>query len=96
MITYAGFLGVHPNNCTKTIEVYFDTEYNLLKMIDNPHKDLENKKFYPLNLRTNHSNEQGHTIRIIDIPLYVKSEIIKEYFTKQGNVTRFSTITRGS
>ena len=45
MITYAGFLDVRPNNHTKTIEVYFDTEYNLLKMIDNPHTDLENKKF---------------------------------------------------
>ncbi len=57
MITYAGFLDVRPNNHTKTIEVYFDTEYNLLKMIDNPHTDLENKKFYPLNLKTNCNNE---------------------------------------
>ncbi len=95
MIGYPGFLGAKINHRTKGIDVFFSTEYDLLKMIEKPHESLNGKKFKAINLKSERSNETGRTLKIIDIPLYVKSDVIKEYFAKKGTITRFSMITRG-
>ena len=61
-------------------------------MIEKLHKSLNGKKFKAINLKSERSNKTERTLKIIDIPLYVKSDVIKEYFAKKGTITRFSMI----
>src|SRR5215216_7011020 len=39
--------------------------------------------------------EKGRTLKISDIPLFVKSDVLRNYFAKYDTITRFSMIIRG-
>ncbi|CAI2187489.1 4138_t:CDS:1, partial [Funneliformis geosporum] len=40
-------------------------------------------------------NEKGRCIKVNDISLFVKSEIVRNVFKNYGRICRFSMITRG-
>jgi hypothetical protein len=95
MIIHAGFTGAKINHRTRAIDVYFNNEYSLSKMIDAKISDFKSQNFVIINSKEQREKEKDRTIRVTDIPLNVKSEDIKNFFENEGNITRFSMITRG-
>jgi len=39
--------------------------------------------------------ENGRTLKVSDIPLFVKSDVLRNFFSRYGAITRFSMIVRG-
>ena len=86
LVNYVGFLGARPNLKKRCLDVAFDNQQNLLAMISEV-IFLNNTKFTPIT--TDRSSEVGHTIKAMDIPLYVKSPVVYEFFNKMGKSIDF-------
>ncbi len=93
----AGFLGAKHFPGKKVLAVYFDHEYSLGKAInwDKETHKLSEPRFTIANSKEKRSNEADRSIKITDIPLDTKSEVVKACFSQFGNITRFSMDTRG-
>ena len=93
-----GFLGAKADYFRKCYTVFFDSETNLEKAINAgvPIKDLDNITFTPKNSKIARVEEIDKTIRVTDIPLFIKSEAVKQFFSKFGIIQRFSMIHRGA
>ena len=79
----------------KTYTLYYATEYDLQKAAD-----LIKSKFTTASVTIGNSKhdrqaEADRTAVIRDIPLSCRSETIKQYFAKYGDITRFSMTTLG-
>jgi hypothetical protein len=62
----------------------------------NTNKDaLNGATFQMINSKEIRSAEADRTVHVKDIPLYAKSETIKNYFSKHGKIDRFSMTTAG-
>ena len=90
-----GFLGVKHFRMRKQFSIYFANEYDLDKAITTIKSALPNATFDKINSKETRSAEADHTVHVRDIPLYAKSETIKNFFTKFGNIIRFSMTTVG-
>jgi hypothetical protein len=73
------------DDLTQAITKTPQTQHNPIFTIVNP----EAKK-------VNQDAEKGRTLKVSDIPLFVKSDVLRNYFsTKYGKISRFSMIIRG-
>ena len=90
-----GFLGVKHFRNRKQISIYFATEYDLDKAINTNKSALPDATFNRINSKEIRSAEADHTVHVRDIPLYAKSETIKNFFAKFGKIVRFSMTTVG-
>src|SRR6266511_4272745 len=93
MISCPEFLGTRINNRTRSIDIYFKSEYAVDKLITKPPPQLEGKTIKNVNSKANRVQESDRTLVISDIPLYVKSDIVKDFFATKFKLTRFSVIT---
>ena len=98
MTTKLGFQHAKADYFRKYYTVFFDSEFNLAKTINegNPIQDLDNVVFTPMNSQIARIGEHDKTIRVIDIPLHIKSDIVKQFFSQFGIIQRFSMVSRGA
>jgi len=91
----ANFLGMKYFQYKKIYTLYYVIEYDLQKA-----SDLLKSKFTTMsitigNSKHDHQAEADRTAVIRDILLFCRSETIKQYFTKYGEITRFLMTTLG-
>ena len=87
-----GFLGAKHFSNKKSIAIYFDKEYNLKKAIefDNKTNKLSVSCFTVANSQQDRFRTTDRSIKVTNIPLDIKSEVIRAYFDQFGTITRFS------
>src|SRR3990170_1216971 len=90
-----GFLGVKHFRNRQQISIYFGNEYDLNKATQTNKDALPGTTFIIVNSKEIRSAEADRTVHVRDIPLYAKSETIKNFFTKFGTIDRFSMTTVG-
>ncbi|CAI2184194.1 5727_t:CDS:1, partial [Funneliformis geosporum] len=61
-----------------------ETQYNPIFLVIDPNAKQQRK-----------DDEKGRCIKVNDIPLFVKSDIVRNSFEKYGRICRFSMIIRG-
>jgi len=94
-VQLANFLEVKYSQFKKAYTLYYAIEYDLQKVAD-----LLKSKFTTASVIIGNSKydcqaEADHTAVIRDILLSCRSETIKQYFAKYGEITRFSMTTLG-
>jgi RNA recognition motif-containing protein len=77
------------------LAIYFDNEYHLEKALEHDAKkhDVATPRFTPGNSKQMRSLEADRSIRVHNIPLETKSDVIRYYFDKFGTITKFSMNT---
>ena len=87
-----GFLGAKHFSNKKFVAIYFDKKYNLKKAIefDTKTNKLTTSHFTVANLQQNRLRTADRSIKVTNIPLDTKSEVIRAYFDQFGTITRFS------
>src|SRR3989337_1096592 len=90
-----GFLGVKHFRNRQQISIYFGNEYDLNKATQTNKDALPGATFVIVNSKEIRSAEADRTVHVRDIPLYAKSETIKNFFTKFDTIDRFSMTTVG-
>src|SRR3989337_2344007 len=90
-----GFLGVKHFRNRQQISIYFGNEYDLNKATQTNKDALPGATFVIVNSKEIRSAEADRTVHVRDIPLYAKSETIKNFFNKFGTIDRFSMTTVG-
>jgi hypothetical protein len=90
-----GFLGVKYFRNRKQISLYFGTEYDLNKALQTNKDALPGATFNLVNSKEIRTAEADRTVHVRDIPLYAKSETLKNFFAKFGKINRFSMTTVG-
>src|SRR3989337_1303725 len=96
MISCPEFLGTKINNRTRSIDIFFRSEYAVDQIISKPPPSLAGKTIKNVNSKANRTQEIDRTLVVSDIPLYVKSDIIKDFFAAKATLSRFSMITTGA
>jgi len=87
-----GFLGAKHFSNKKSIAIYFDKEYNLEKAIefDTKTNKLTTPRFTVANSQQDQFRTADRSIKVTNIPLDTKSEVIRAYFDQFESITRFS------
>jgi hypothetical protein len=90
-----GFLGAKSFYAKKELAIYFDNEYNLEKAIEHDAKkhNISSPRFAIANSKQARIAEADRSIRVTNIPLDTKSDVIRYYFEKYGKITKFSMNT---
>src|SRR5687767_3814219 len=57
---------------------------------------LPNQRFTVANSKVDREKTADRSIRVTDIPLYIKSEVIRSYYDQYGDIDTFSIDTRGT
>ena len=75
----------------KELVIYFDNEYNLEKAIEHDAKkhNVSSSRFFVTNFKQIRIAEADQSIRVTNIPLDTKSDIIRYYFEKYRKITKF-------
>ncbi len=92
-----GFLGAKHFPQKKEIAIFFDHEYNLTKAIekDTTTNKLDASRFLVANSKVDRANDAMLSIKVTDIPLDTKSEVVRSYFDQFGKIDKFSMDSRG-
>ena len=91
-----GFMGARHDAYRKCITIFFADERLLDQHTDHQIVDLDNAIFLAKNSQAQRAAESKRTVKVTDIPLNVKSEDVKQFFTKYGIIERFSMVSRGA
>ena len=75
------------------MSLYFANEYDIKKAIQTNKDALPSATFILVNSKETRSAEADRTVHVRDIPLYAKSETLKNFFSKFGKIDRFSMMT---
>src|SRR5215216_3850393 len=97
-ICYNGYQGSNYISKIRKFFVYFRTMNELLHAIKDTQDTQHNLIFTvvdPAQKQIKQDAEKGRTLKISDIPLFVKSDVLRNYFAKYGTITRFSMIICG-
>src|SRR6266511_2720983 len=87
------FLGVRYSHYKKSYTLYYNTEYDLRKAAELLQSKFSQATVVIGNSKFDRQAEANRTAVIYDIPLFCKSETIKQYFAQFGDITRFSMTT---
>jgi hypothetical protein len=90
-----GFLSVKYFRNRKQISLYFGNEYDLNKALQTNKDALPGATFNLVNSKEIRTAEADRTVHVRDIPLYAKSETLKNFFAKFGKIDRFFMTTVG-
>ena len=97
-IRYNGYQGSTYISKLRKFFVYFSTMDELKHAIKKVQDTQHNPIFTiidPAEKKIKQDAEKGRTLKISDIPLFVKSDVLRNYFSKYGKISRFSMIVRG-
>ena len=75
--------------------MYYNSEYDLCKIAKLLQSKFSQTTVVISNSKFDRQAEADWTTVIRDIPLFCNSKTIKQYFTKFGDITRFSMTTTG-
>ncbi len=89
------FLGVRYSHYKKSYTLYYNSEYDLRKAAKLLQSKFSQATVVIGNSKFDWQAEADWITVIRDIPLFCNSETIKQYFTKFGDITRFSMTTIG-
>src|SRR6266540_4156523 len=89
------FFGMCYSHYKKSYTLYYNSEYDLRKAAELLQSKFSQTTIVIGNSKFNRQAEADRTAVIRDITLFCNSEIIKQYFAKFGNITRFSMTTTG-
>src|SRR3954454_9948044 len=97
-IHFNGFQRSNYLSKTRKFIIYFDSLDKLTHAVMKVQETQHNPIFLiadPNAKQLKIDAEKGRTIKVSDIPLFFKSEVIRNFFAKFGTITRFSLIVRG-
>ena len=89
------FLGVKVFTAKKELAIYFDKEYHLEKVIEyNMTKnEVSTSCFVIANSKQTRMAIADHSIKVTNIPLDTKSDVISYFFVKYRKIVKFSMNT---
>ena len=97
-IHYDGYQGSTYISKMRKFFVYFNTMDSLKHALTKSQETQHNPVFTivdPAVKQQKQDAEKGRTIKVADIPLFTKSDVVRNYFAKYGKISRFSMIIRG-
>src|SRR5688572_19743990 len=97
-IHFNGFQGSNYLSKNRKFIIYFDSLENLTHAVTKVQETQHNLIFLiadPNVKQLKLDAEKSRTIKVSDIPLFFKSDVIQNFFAKFGTITRFSLIVRG-
>jgi hypothetical protein len=97
-IHFNGFQGSNYLSKNRKFIIYFDSLENLTHAVTKVQETQHNPIFLiadPNAKQLKLDAEKGRTIKVSDIPLFFKSDVVRNFFAKFGTITCFSLIVRG-
>ena len=97
-VLFNGFQGSTYISKTRKFLVYFDSLESLTHAVTKVQEMQHNPIFLiidPLVKQQKLDAEKGRTIKVADISLFVKSDVVRNFFARYGTISRFSMIIRG-
>ena len=97
-VRFNGYQGSTYISKFRKFSVYFQSMEDLTHAITKVQETQHNPIFTivdPAAKKIKQDAENGRTLKVSDIPLFVKSDVLRNFFSKYGAITRFSMIVRG-
>src|SRR5215216_4640655 len=97
-VRFDGYQGSTYVSKFRKFSVYFRSMEELTHAVTKVQETQHNPIFTiidPAEKKIKQDAEKGRTLKVADIPLFVKSDVLRNFFSKYGTITRFSMIIRG-